>query len=126
MRASRRGFTVAESLVAIVVLTVGVLALVGSSAQTVRMIGQGRHATLAAMAAAGRIERLRHLAGSTRPSCTSPEWRSDSAGGGGVSERWEILDPSGVGRRLRLVVRSRTASGIATDTILTAVLCGPA
>ncbi len=125
MRSSRYGLTVAEVLVAVVVLTVGVLALVGSSAQMSRMIGRGRHATVAGMRSAGRLERLRVVARSTSPACTSLEWRSDSATEARVSQNWEILDVAGVARRLRLIVRSRSPLGLATDTIVTAVPCPP-
>ncbi len=126
MRASRYGFTVAEALVAVVVLTVGVLALVGSSAQVSRMIGRGRHATVAAMVAAARVERLRQIARSTSPACTSAEWRSDSAAHAGVTESWHILDAAGVVRRLQLVLRHRAPTTRATDTVVTAFLCQPA
>jgi Tfp pilus assembly protein PilV len=115
-----------EVLVAVVVLAVGVLALVGTSAQISRMIGRGRHSTVAALLASGRIERLREAARSTSPPCTGAEWRSDSAAEAGVLQSWQILDPAGAARRLRLIVRYRTPSGLATDTILTAVLCRPA
>lgn len=123
MRANRLGLTVAEVLVAVVVLSVGVLAWVGSAALVSRMIGRGRHATVAAMAVAGRVERLRQVAGSTSPPCTSAEWRSDSAAGPGLTESWDILDAEGLVRRLRLIVRHRTPTGLATDTVATAVLC---
>ncbi len=125
MYASRYGLTVAEVLVAVVILTVGVLALVGSSAQVSRMIGRGRQATVAAMIGAGRVERLRRIALSTSPPCMSPEWRSGSAVGPRVTESWHILDPSGLVRRLQVIVQHRTPSGVATDTVATALLCGP-
>ncbi|MBA3893069.1 MAG: hypothetical protein H0X69_05165 [Gemmatimonadales bacterium] len=123
MRARKYGFTVAEVLVAVVVLTVGVLALVGSSAYMSRMIGRGRHATVAAMLAASRLERLRLVARSTSPPCTAPEWQGGSAAEAGVLQSWEMLDPAGVARRLQLIVRYRTPVGLATDTVVTAVLC---
>lgn len=126
MRESRQGLTVIEVLVAVMVLTVGVLALVGSSAQVSRMIGRGRHATLAAMLATGRIERLIAVASSTRPPCTAAEWRSDSAVEAGVSESWHIVDRAGIARRLQLTLRYRTPLGLSTDTVVTAVLCWPA
>lgn len=126
MNASRCGLTVAEVLVAVVVLTVGVLALVGSSAQMSRMIGRGRQATVAAMVAAGRIERLRGIALATSPPCAGPELRSDSATGPAVTESWQVLDPAGAVRRLHVVVRHRTPTGLATDTVATALSCVPA
>ena len=48
---NQRGFTIVEVLVAVMVLAVGVIALVGSSATITRMIGRGRHDTRAALVA---------------------------------------------------------------------------
>lgn len=118
------GFTVAEVMVAVVVLSVGLLALAGSAALTSRMVGRGRHATNLGLVAAGRIERLRQAAFSTATPCSGAAWRSDSAGGPGLSESWGILDASGPVRRVMVVLRSRHATGISSDTVFTAVLCG--
>jgi Tfp pilus assembly protein PilV len=126
VRAIEPGFTVAEVLVAVMVLTVGVLALVGSFAGMSRMLGQGRQATVAAAVTAGRMEELRRIAHSTSPPCTAPEWRSDSASETGVAESWQVLDPEGITRRVQLIVRYRTPAGFATDTAVMAVLCEPA
>ena len=123
--AGRSGFTIAEAVVALVVLSVGVLALVGSAALTSRMIGLGRHSTLAGQIAAARIERLRQIAFSTVPACTGAEWRSDSAGGPGLTESWQILDPAGLVRRVRIVLRSHHPTGSSSDTVVTGFLCGP-
>ena len=122
--AGRSGFTIAEAVVALVVLSVGVLALVGSAALTTRMVGQGRHATHTGQVAAARIERLRQIAFSTVPACTGAEWRSDSAGGPGLTESWQILDPAGTARRVRIVLRSRYPTGTSSDTVITGFLCG--
>jgi hypothetical protein len=122
--ASRSGFTIAEAVVALVVLSVGVLALVGSAALTSRMVGRGLHSTRTGQVAAARIERLRQIAFSTVPPCTGAEWRNDSAGGAGLTESWQILDPAGPARRVRIVLRSRHPSGSSTDTVVTGFLCG--
>ena len=71
---SRRAFTLVEVMVAVILLTVGVLALVGSSAMVSRMIGKGRGATVAAQVATARLEQLRRIAASTAPRCTSPRF----------------------------------------------------
>jgi hypothetical protein len=123
--AGRSGFTIAEAVVAVVVLSVGILALVGSAALTTRMIGRGHHSTRAGQVAAARIERLRQIAFSTVPSCTGVEWRSDSAGGPSLTESWQILDPAGPARRVRIVLRSRHPTGFSSDTVVTGILCGP-
>jgi Tfp pilus assembly protein FimT len=126
MRASSHGVTVVEVLVAVMVLTVGVLALVGSFAGMSRMIGRGGRATIAAEVAAGRLEELRRIAHSTSPPCTAPEWRSGSALESGIAERWQVVDESGPARRVQLVVSYHTPAGVVTDTSMTAVLCEPA
>jgi hypothetical protein len=122
--ASRSGLTIAEAVVALVVLSVGVLALVGSAALASRMVGRGRHSTLAGQLAAARIERLHQIAFSTVPPCIGAEWRSDSAGDPGLTESWQILDPAGPARRVRIVLRSRHARGTSSDTVVTGILCG--
>jgi Tfp pilus assembly protein PilV len=121
----RSAFSLVELLVAVVVLTVGVLALAGSLALAGRMIGRGSHATRAGLAAAARLERLRQIASSTEPACTGPEWRSDSSYSQGLSESWQVLDPSGRGRLVRLVLRSVHPGGTFSDTVVTGVPCGP-
>jgi hypothetical protein len=122
---SRSAFTIAEAMVAVLVLTVGVLALVGSGALTSRMLGRGRHSTRVGQIAAARIERLRQIAFSTVPACSGAEWRSDSASGPGLAESWQILDPAGPARRVLIVLRSRHPTGSSSDTVVTSILCGP-
>jgi len=118
------GFTVAEVIVAVAVLSVGLLALAGSTALTSRMVGWGQRDSHVGQAAAARVERLRQVAFSTVPPCSAPEWRSDSAVGSGLSESWEILDDPGPVGRVRIVLRSRRPGSTSSDTVLTAVLCG--
>ena len=119
----RSGFTVAEVVVAVAVLAVGILALAGSAALTSRMVGWGQRGTRVGLAAAARIERLRQVALSTTPPCAAAEWRGDSAGGPGLSERWEILGGAGPARRVVIEMRSLRPGGASTDTVLTAVMC---
>jgi prepilin-type N-terminal cleavage/methylation domain-containing protein len=121
---NRSGFTIAEVIVAVAVLSVGLLALAGSTALSSRMVGWGQQATHLGQAAAARVERLRQVAFSTVPACSAPEWRSDSAIGRWLDERWEILDQAGPVRRVLIVLRARRPGGTISDTVLTAVLCG--
>jgi hypothetical protein len=120
----RSAFTIAEAVVAVLVLSVGVLALVGSAALTSRMLGSGLHATQAGQVAAARIERLRQIAFSTVPACTGVEWRNGSAGSPGLTESWQILDPAGPVRRVLIVVRSGHSTRASSDTVVTGMLCG--
>lgn len=120
----RSGFTVAEIMVAVVVLTVGLLALAGSAAMASRMARWGQQATRAGQIAAARLEDLHRIAFSTAPACGSAQWRSGSAEGPAISERWEILDGAGPVRRVLIVLRSSRPGGTGGDTVVTAVLCG--
>jgi len=119
----RQGFTIAEVLVAVVMLSVGVMALVGSSAMVTRMVGRGRVSTFAGQLATARVERLRQIATSTPAPCTSVNWKSDSAVSGAMNEKWEILDDAGNSRRVRITLRYPVARGVAVDTVFTRILC---
>ena len=54
-----RGFTLVEVIIAIIVLTVGLLGLVTSAALVTRMIGRGQRSGVSAQYAARRLEMLR-------------------------------------------------------------------
>ena len=54
-----QGFTLVEVIIAILVLTVGLLGLVTSAALVTRMIGRGQHSAVAAQYAQRRLEMLR-------------------------------------------------------------------
>lgn len=56
---SKSGFTIVEVLIAIIVLTVGILGMVTTSALVTRMIARGQRTAVAAQFAAQRFERLR-------------------------------------------------------------------
>jgi prepilin-type N-terminal cleavage/methylation domain-containing protein len=122
----RRGFTMVEVMVALVLLTVGVMALVGSSAMVSRMIGKGRGSTIAVQVATARLERLRRVAASTVPRCASPEFANGSATTAGVAERWVVspLEGPGLSRRVSVILTYRDARGPVRDTLHTVLLCG--
>jgi Tfp pilus assembly protein PilV len=109
--------------VAIVVLSVGVLALMGTSATVNRMIGRGRVETHAALLASRKVEQLRLAAASTSPRCQTPEF----AGGGpswedGLKQSWTVT-PSGKVRRVQVTVSYLTLRGVRTAVIETAIQC---
>lgn len=56
---NERGFTIIEVIIAIIVLTAGILALGGTSALVTRMVARANRAALAASFAAERMELLR-------------------------------------------------------------------
>ena len=123
MKQSRLGFTLIEVLVAILVLGVGVVALVGTSAGVTRMIGRGKIETRAAQAASSRMETLRLAAYATSPRCTDPGFAS---GGpvlsGGMTESW-LVPPTGRVRKVRVTVTYLTARGSREAILETALTC---
>jgi prepilin-type N-terminal cleavage/methylation domain-containing protein len=119
----RSGFTIVEVLVAVVVLSIGVIALMGSTAMTTRMIGQGRRTTMAMEVATRRLETLRAIANTTSPPCTAGAFAS----GGpittdGVTETW-IVPNAGTARAVNTIVTYARAGGTYTDTLQTVIRC---
>jgi type IV pilus assembly protein PilV len=78
----RRGFTIVELLVAIMVFSVGVLALAGTSASIVAMSGSASRRVQAASLASSRFEVLRSI------SCTKVA--NGSAISRGISYSWAV------------------------------------
>jgi prepilin-type N-terminal cleavage/methylation domain-containing protein len=123
MNHSRVGFTLIEILVAVLVLGVGIIALVGSSAGVTRMIGRGKIETRAAQAASSRMETLRLAASAGAPRCSDPGFAS---GGpvlaGGMTESW-LVPLAGKVRKVRVTVTYLTVRGPREAVLETALTC---
>ena len=117
---NEKGFTLVELLVAVDILTVGVLALVGSAASVTKMIGSGKHTTNATLVAERRLEALRSNALSTTPACTS--LTNGSATGAGYSESWRVTG-SGASRTLVVQVVYTDQPGLDTLALTTVIGC---
>ena len=65
-----RGFTIVEVLIAIVILTVGILAMMGTSAAVNRLIVRGRRVTQAAQLGEQVLDSLRLKANDNLQTCT--------------------------------------------------------
>ena len=122
MKNPSTGFTLIEVLIAIVILTIGIIALAGSSSSVTRMIGRGKIETRAAHAASRRMEILR-LAANAPPRCTDPVFVS---GGpvisGGMTESWQVPG-TGTVRHVRVMVTYLTVRGPRTAILETRVAC---
>ena len=123
MNRSDTGFTLVEVLVAIVVLSVGVMALAGSTAMVTRMIGRGKVETRVAQAASRRIEGLRMAALSTTPRCTAGTFVSGGpVTANGLTESWTV-PAAGKVRSVQVNVIYRTVRGPRTATIQSSIDC---
>jgi prepilin-type N-terminal cleavage/methylation domain-containing protein len=104
---TRKGFSLIELMVAIMILTVGLLGLAATSAVATQMIGQGGRHTLAASVAASRFEMLQ------RGTCASLS--GGSAYTRGVSESWTVDSVRTMGAFLTSQVTYQTPRGPRTQ-----------
>lgn len=116
------GFTLVEVLVAIVVLSVGLIALVGSMAMVTRMINRGKVETRVAQAASRRMEALRLAAQSTSPRCTSGAFASGGAANNGLTEAW-VVQAVGKVRAVQVKVTYPTVRGPRTASLQSRIEC---
>lgn len=109
----RRGFTVIEVLVAMMVMTIAVLALASSSGLVAKMMTRGHNAEMAASFAARRLDVLR-LSG-----CTSRTNGADTLFRGGSNwaavNNWVWTDATGSTYRVKVTTTFRSTGG-ATGT----------
>lgn len=83
-RAQRRGFTIVELLVSIMIFSVGVLALAGTSAKITAMTGTSAQRVRASAAATSRFEQLRSM------SCLELNDSKDPDRERGISTSWTV------------------------------------
>jgi prepilin-type N-terminal cleavage/methylation domain-containing protein len=116
-----QGFTLVEVIVAILVLTVGLLALVTSAALVTRMIGRGQRSAVQSLFAARRLEMLRSTG------CTNQAAGNDMLYRGGVmvdSIYWTFTDRAN--QTWHIVLRSKYRTELAkwrTDSTETELTC---
>lgn len=125
MTSNQRGFTLIEVLVAVVVLSIGLLALGGATGRTTRTLYGSRLATVGSQVAAQRLDKLRAAAASTFPRCTAPAFSSSSSSVTtyGVTETW-VVPASGSPRVVRSIVAYPIGAGrTKTDTAATSITC---
>lgn len=121
MKHARSGFTLVEVLVAVTILTVGVIALAGSSATVTRMIGRGKIDTRAAQLATQQVDSLRVAAYFTTPRCTA------LASGGpattdNVTLSWTVV-ANGTRRDVNVSASYATGRGTRTEVLTTYIEC---
>ena len=119
--ANEQGFTVTEVIIAIVVLSVGLLALASTAALTTRMIGRGQRSAVASTFAAQRLELLRPTACRTQVNGTEVLTRGSVTL---ATNTWRFSNPGNQTIRIQLVTTYLSAQGKSrTDTTETAVSC---
>jgi len=118
---SRGGFTLVELLVAVTMISVGLLALLQSSAGITSMLRDGRDRTRAVSVATTRLETLRQQARNSNPGCTALA-NGSAAAAGGLTEQWAVTG-TGWRRQVEVTVAYRGPRRANTITVRTSVLC---
>lgn len=114
---NRRGFTFVEVVVAMLVLTAGVLALAGSTARLSRILNRGSLSTTGAGYAQARLEQLRATGCGLLASGTETPAPS-------YQLVWTVTAPSGSRtRQIELVSTYPGGTTMRTDTLMTSVPC---
>ena len=114
------GFTLIEVLIAIGILSVGILALLQTAASITVMLRDGRLRTMASAIAASRIDNLRLAAASTTPTCTTVNSGSATALQG--TETWTITG-GGRSRTVTATVSIPNGSRQLSVTVRGTLLC---
>jgi len=120
-----RGFTLIELMVAIVIMTVGLLALGASTGAVTSTLTGSREATVASQVATRRLEILRNIASATRPRCQHGEFASSpsSVMTQGVKESW-VVPATGWSRRILIITSYPVSRGkTRVDTLATNLEC---
>jgi type IV pilus assembly protein PilV len=113
---TERGFTIVEVLVAVMILTVGLMGLVTTAGLVTRMVGQGQRFTQASAYANERIEVLR--------SRRCPAVAAGSETRGAYTISWRVVSAADDrARGITVTVQSRTTRGTRTDTFNTVHFC---
>ena len=120
---TQSGFTIIEIIIAIMVLTVGLLALVTTAALVTRMIARGQRSAIASMYAAQRAERMRPAAcipaqrvGGTDTLYTGSNWVATNT--------WAFVDEGNLYYRVRVVTLYKTIKNqLRVDTLEMGVTC---
>ena len=126
---SSRGFTILEVLIAIVVMSIGLLASLGTGALTTRMIARGQRAAVATNFAAQRLERLGGTGAPNGVGCVTHTSGVDTLFRGGTwiaIDSWSWTDLGSSRWKLSLTVTYKTSpSTTRADDLVREISCIP-
>jgi prepilin-type N-terminal cleavage/methylation domain-containing protein len=119
-RRARRGVSLVELLVAMTLLTIGLLAIVGVSGSVTRSLGESRTDNSAALVAQSRFEQLAGTA------CTSLTLNTTvQVTTRGVTERYRVVDGGNNTRQIIDSVTWTTRKGTRRQAFSTLLPCRP-
>ncbi len=124
-RRNRSGFTIIEVLIAIIMLTVGVLALASSSGSITRMMHFAQAKTDASALAQSALDSMRYEANATTPRCTNLVSGTVGSHKQGFTASAEVTtSASGNLRDIVVIVNYRVGPQAKTDIVSSSLFCG--
>ncbi|HEY9517806.1 MAG TPA: prepilin-type N-terminal cleavage/methylation domain-containing protein [Gemmatimonadales bacterium] len=121
MRRDASGFTLLEVLLALLVLTAGLLGFAGTLGPMSALAGQGRMQSRAALMLASRVSRLRTELQAGAPGCVLPP-AGAAVHPAGLDESWGSSLAANI-VELRIVARFRLPGRIEAETLITRFPC---
>lgn len=122
---SKRGFTIIEVIIAIIVLTVGVLGLVTTAALVTRMIARGQRSAVATSFASRRLERQRIAACIAAQRVNGQDTLYRGSNWVAVNT-WTYTDAGNQNYRLKIVTTYKTIKNrVRSDSTETTIPCNP-
>ena len=123
MNRPKGGFTIVEVMIAIVMLSIGVLALASSSGAVTRMMSFGRQKTNAIAIAQSVLDSMRYRAAATSPKCTALATGSQGIPAKlGFTTSWTVTT-AGDSRTISVTVAYRIGPQSKTETITSSIFC---
>lgn len=119
---NRRGFTIVEVLIAVVLLSIGILALAGTAGGVTRMMYSGQRKTRSYAMAESVLDSLRNYANSTSPKCSSGMVAGTWSAPRGFTATWRVVG-SGKTRQARVIVTYQSGARGLADTMYASLLC---
>lgn len=125
---ARHGFTIVEVLVAIVILTVGIITMMGTSAAVQRLITRGRRVTQATQLGEQVLDSLRLKANEDLQTCTGLASNATGYSRQAVSVTWDVGALTAVtgtvsGRQVQVYLSYAADRKSLADTLTTFLKC---
>lgn len=127
MSIGNKGFTITEVMVAVMILTVGILAMMGTSAAATKLISRGRRVTIATQVAESVMDSLRLKSNEDLVTCTDLAANSTGYTRQGVHVTWEVGARTAVGqtgvRTITVLVSYAGNQASTVDTLISVFKC---
>ncbi len=122
MKAGRGGFTIVEVLIAIIMLSIGVLALASSAGGVTRMLSNGQRKTRSYAMATTVIENLRRWA---KNNCGGLPASGSGSAPAGYSATWTVSNPGSTNtiHTVRVLVSYRVGPYPKSDVLVANLYC---